>query len=226
MDINSIAPLLINTLNSINQKNSKVSNETFASLLSEVLLQSELDNSSLDSSSQLDSGLTTLFSSLGQDPNLTSSLSTIENEPSVSSLQSTDSSVASLNAHLKGALANNGDLFVKAGEMFQVSPALLAAISMHETGNGTSNAARFKYNVAGMMGKDGLKTYSSIEESILDMARNLKHNYIDAGKNTIAQIGAKYAPIGATNDPTGLNNNWVTGVQQYFNMMTNEADLA
>lgn len=125
-----------------------------------------------------------------------------------------------LNSHLEGVLKNTGQFFQEAGELYQINPALLAAISMHETGNGTSNAARFKFNVAGMMGKNGLKSYPSIRDSIFDMARNLRKNYLDKGLGTITQIGAKYAPIGAANDPNQLNHHWVGGVQQFFQLVT------
>lgn len=68
-----------------------------------------------------------------------------------------------------------------------------------------------------MMGNHGLKSYASIEDSIMDMAQNLSKNYLGKGLSSIATIGSKYAPIGAGNDPTGLNNHWVTGVNKYFN---------
>lgn len=32
----------------------------------------------------------------------------------------------------------------------------------------------------------------------------------------IAYMGARYAPIGAANDPTGLNANWVRNVQNFY----------
>ena len=32
------------------------------------------------------------------------------------------------------------------------------------------------------------------------------------GAATIAELGAQWAPVGAANDPTGLNSGWVTGV--------------
>ncbi|RHW33319.1 conjugal transfer protein [Neobacillus notoginsengisoli] len=133
---------------------------------------------------------------------------------------------SSLNRYLKGALQGTGEHFVEAGKQYSINPALLAAISIHETGNGSSNAARYKFNVAGMMGKSGLKTYSSVRDSIFDMARNLRKNYLDEGKLTISQIGAKYAPIGAGNDPTNLNNHWVTGVNRQFASLTEGTGLA
>lgn len=125
-----------------------------------------------------------------------------------------------LNQELDGKLKGMGEVFIRAGNYYNVNPALLAAIAQHETGNGTSRAAMEKNNIAGMMGINGLKSYASVEESIMDMARNISKNYIGEGLTTIAKIGAKYAPIGAANDPTGLNNYWVTGVTKYFNKLT------
>jgi beta-N-acetylglucosaminidase len=177
----------------------------FGELLEQVLLQTEVNQ---QSTNQLD--LATL---------LFTSLNSVSQQEPVQNAVTKDG--ATLNAHLKGVLQNTGHLFEAAGKKYEIDPAMLAAISIHETGNGTSNAARFKFNVAGMMSKNGLKTYSSVEESIFDMARNLRQNYLDQGRTTIAQIGAKYAPVGAANDPNSLNNHWVKGVQYYFNTISN-----
>jgi uncharacterized FlgJ-related protein len=95
---------------------------------------------------------------------------------------------------------------------------LLAAIAVHETGNGTSSAAKNKNNIGGMMGKNGLMSFSSLEEGIDKMASNLKRNYIDQGLTTIQQIQKKYAPNGAANDPTNLNSYWTSGVNKYYKM--------
>jgi Mannosyl-glycoprotein endo-beta-N-acetylglucosaminidase len=192
---------------------SGLSSNSFGVLLEQALMQAEMKQnttSNLDISSLLFASLNSFVSQTGAGFNTTS-------------ITSTTTDGANLNPHLEGVLQNTGHLFVEAGKKYQINPALLAAISIHETGNGTSNAARFKFNVAGMMGKNGLKSYSSIEESIFDMARNLRQNYLDQGKLTIAQIGAKYAPVGASNDPNQLNNHWVKGVEQSFSSLTNGA---
>jgi hypothetical protein len=193
---------------------SDLTSNSFEQLLEQVMLQADLNQTSTrhsETSHLLLSSLNSIGSeTLSQNISLTSKTTGGED----------------LNPHLKGVLQNTGSHFIEAGEKYGINPALLAAISIHETGNGTSNAARFKFNVAGMMGKNGLKTYSSIQESIFDMARNLRQNYLDKGKLTIAQIGAKYAPIGADNDPNQLNNHWVTGVQRYFDTLTAGRNLA
>lgn len=123
---------------------------------------------------------------------------------------------AKLNNSLGGVLKNTGDIFSSVGAKYGIDPALLAAIAVHETGNGTSNAVKTKNNVGGMMGKNGLMTFSSIEEGIDKMASNLKRNYIDKGLTTIEAIQKKYAPNGAANDPNGLNDYWVKGVTTYY----------
>lgn len=193
---------------------SGLSSSSFEQLLEQVLLQTDLAKKTTRSP-DLASLLLTSLNSAGPQ-------TLTQNTP----LTTNTAGGEGLDSHLKGVLQNTGRHFSEAGEKYGINPALLAAISIHETGNGTSNAARFKFNVAGMMGKNGLKTYSSIQESIFDMARNLRQNYIDKGKLTIAQIGAKYAPIGADNDPNQLNNHWVTGVQRYYDTLTAGRNLA
>ncbi|WP_051287553.1 glucosaminidase domain-containing protein [Paenibacillus taiwanensis] len=121
-------------------------------------------------------------------------------------------------------LSNTGDLFAKYGKKYGIDPALLAAISMHETGNGTSNAARNKNNLGGMMDPksnwQSLMTFDSIEDGIDAMARNLKKNYFDQGLNSIDAIARKYAPQGAANDPRGLNKYWTTGVNKFYSALS------
>ena len=125
-----------------------------------------------------------------------------------------------LESTLAGKLSGTATHFINAGKKYDIDPNLLSAIAIHETGNGSSKAAHEKNNIAGMMGRNGLRSYDSVEESIFDMARNLRQNYLNQGKTTIAEIGAKYAPVGAANDPTGLNNHWTTGVSRQLNKLT------
>jgi cell wall-associated NlpC family hydrolase len=120
---------------------------------------------------------------------------------------------------LGGKLAGSGSLMVKYGNMYGVSPSLLAAIAMHETGNGTSSAVRNKNNAFGIMGSNGLKSFTSLEESIKYAASLLKRNYLDKGLTTVEAIQKKYAPVGVANDPTGLNKNWVNGVNKFMSAL-------
>lgn len=94
---------------------------------------------------------------------------------------------------------------------------LAIAISMHETGNYTSKAFKEKNNVGGNFRNGSLMTFSSLDEGIDFFVRNLKNNYIDVGLTSIETIQPKYAPVGATNDPSNLNSYWVSGVTKYYN---------
>jgi beta-N-acetylglucosaminidase len=177
----------------------------FAEILNQLLLQKKEGNDTVPHTS---------FQSF--EPNMTISNTPLNtNEP----LRFESLSPEKLDLVLAGKLKGMGQAFVRAGQQYNVNPALLAAIAQHETGNGKSKAAIEKNNVAGMMGVNGLKSYSSVEDSINDMARNLSKNYLGLGLSTIVKIGSKYAPVGAENDPTGLNNHWVTGVTKKFSQI-------
>lgn len=95
---------------------------------------------------------------------------------------------------------------------------IAVAISRWETGNFTSNLYKNKNNVGGLYCK-GFLSYNSLDEGIEAFVRNLKRNYFDMGLNTLEKIQPKYCPIGAENDPTGLNNHWLAGVTQIYNSL-------
>ena len=94
---------------------------------------------------------------------------------------------------------------------------LLISISRHETGNWTSKAFTKNNNFGGIMDSDGLRDYNSYEDGLNDFVRILKTYYFDLGFDTIEKIGAKYCPVGAANDPNGLNQYWVGGVTNFYN---------
>lgn len=98
-----------------------------------------------------------------------------------------------LNQFLGGVLKGKGNAFCKAQEKYGVNALFLIGIAKHESGNGTSKIARERCNVAGMKGKHGWMRFSSVEECIDKMAKNIKENYIDQNKRTVSQINRKYA---------------------------------
>lgn len=93
------------------------------------------------------------------------------------------------------------------------------AIARWETGNYTSSAFTNKHNVGGMMGTKGLIQYSSLDEGITKFLINLKNNYFGIGLDTIEKIQPKYCPVGAENDPNGLNKYWLNGVTNLYSEM-------
>lgn len=93
------------------------------------------------------------------------------------------------------------------------------AISKHETGSYTSPLFKNANNIGGLYNSNTKKfyTYKTLDDGIEAYVRNLKKGYFDKGLDTIEKIQKKYAPINADNDPTGLNNNWVSGVTYFYN---------
>jgi hypothetical protein len=94
---------------------------------------------------------------------------------------------------------------------------MTVAISIHETGKYTSDAFKNKNNVGGVFKNGQLATYNSLEEGINAFINNLKKNYFDQGLDTIEKIQKKYCPIGAENDPKGVNVYWLPSVTKYYN---------
>jgi hypothetical protein len=115
--------------------------------------------------------------------------------------------------------------FVEQGAKYGVDPALLAAISMHETANGKSSAFRNKNNAMGVSNASGPIQMGSVEASIEKMA-NLLGRGINQGKGpyanakSIEDIAKRYAPIGAGNDPRGLNKYWTNGVSSNYEKLS------
>lgn len=96
---------------------------------------------------------------------------------------------------------------------------LVVAISKHETGNWTSSLYKNNNNFGGIYNSKEKKFYSyeSNDKGLQAFVNLLKNNYFGKGLDTIEEIGAKYCPVGAENDPTGVNQHWVPKVTQYYN---------
>lgn len=92
------------------------------------------------------------------------------------------------------------------------------AISRWETGNFTSDIYKNKNNVGGLY-CNGFLSYNTLDEGIDAFVSNLKRNYFDMGLDTLEKIQPKYCPIGAANDPNGLNKNWLNGVTKIYNSL-------
>ena len=108
----------------------------------------------------------------------------------------------------------------KAAQDYGVDWRLAVAISMHETGKYTSIAFNELNNVGGNFRNGSLMVFEDLDKGIDFFVSNLKNNYIDMGLDTIELIQPKYCPIGAANDPKGLNKYWVSGVTKYYNELS------
>ena len=140
------------------------------------------------------------------------------------SATSTNYNNTSLDKGLQGVLKGHGQDFIRAGNKYGIDPYLLASISMFESGRGTSSAIRNHNNPSGIMDWENnwrtIRHFNSLAEGIDFAAKNLKNLYFNQGLTTIDQIGSKYAPIGASNDPNNLNKNWIPNVKSIYRELT------
>jgi|SRR5690625_92914 len=115
-----------------------------------------------------------------------------------------------------GVFSDMGDTIIEVSEKEGIDPVLFAAIAFFETGNGTSSAVTNYNNPGGLMdpatGSQQLFRYDTLEEGIQAMGVTLRNRILGDGLVTISDLGAVYAPVGADNDPNGINQNWVPSV--------------
>lgn len=113
-------------------------------------------------------------------------------------------------------LHGRGPEFARWGWYFDVSPMLPAAIAGQETEYGRTGNARAIKNAWGYGPGWKFRTW---EHGIYRVCRGLRIGYLDEGLTTIEEIGRRYAPGGAANDPRGLNRHWVSGVTSIYRAM-------
>jgi len=116
-------------------------------------------------------------------------------------------------AAVGGPLADEAGTFVAAAQAVGLDPRALVAIAAHETLLETYPPAQVIRNPFGL--GPGW-TFRTERDAILTAARVLRDGYLTEGLVLIPNIGAKWAPLGAANDPTGLNSNWTSGVSAYY----------
>lgn len=128
---------------------------------------------------------------------------------------------AALAAAIDGYLASKaspltglGAVFVTESRAQRLDPRFLVAIAGAETSFGTYGPSQAIYNPFGM--GPGI-VYASWSDGVRAAARNLGGDlYAGSGLLTIPAIQDRWAPHGAGNDPTGLNDNWVRNVSIYY----------
>ena len=115
-----------------------------------------------------------------------------------------------------GRFAGTASTFIDYADRYNIDPVLMAAIALHETGGGTSNGLLLYNNPGGLMEASSnwssLVKFSTLTDGIESLAKTLHRIIHSEGRTSIQDIGQVYAPIGANNDPTGLNEHWVPNV--------------
>lgn len=113
-------------------------------------------------------------------------------------------------------MAGQGKTFVQAGKRWGVDPRLLVGIATIESGAGAHLAQPYNpFNWGIHRGQQ----YGSWQESINDVARGLRKNYLDDGLRTPQQIVSRYAPASDNND----EGNWASVVSDVMEKLGGNA---
>jgi hypothetical protein len=98
-------------------------------------------------------------------------------------------------------LSGLGQAFVFEGEAHGVDPRLLVAIALQESRLGTQGSGAGRHNAFGLGPGNAYLTWQA---GVAAAARTIA-SYARDGLSTIVQIQTRWAPVGASNDPAGLN---------------------
>lgn len=124
----------------------------------------------------------------------------------------------SLDAQLAAAgspLAGQGATFVREGMANDIDPRVLVAIAAQETMLMTYGPAQRINNPFGL----GPGIQFDHPSGAIAMAARTLNRYSRDGLVTLPQVGGRWAPVGASNDPTGLNGGWPAGVSTFFSTL-------
>lgn len=110
-------------------------------------------------------------------------------------------------------LAGDGATIVAEGVAAGIDPRFIVAVAAHETMLETYGPAQAINNPFGL-GPN--MRFGDDADAVRFAARLLARHYVGEGRSTIPLIGSKWAPVGATNDPGGLNQHWTAGVGRYY----------
>ena len=116
-------------------------------------------------------------------------------------------------------MAGKYDQVVAAAKSNGLDPALLAGVMAHESGKGKFLSGN---NPGGIMDPatnwSKKMQFGDLDGGINKTASVLAKNYNAVGGD-MNKLAGKYAPVGAANDPGGLNKNWLGGVTGFRNGM-------
>ena len=128
---------------------------------------------------------------------------------------------------MKGnAFSTKADKIIAEAKKAGVSPVIFAAIMIHESAWGTSQAIREHNNPSGQMSSSGIIHYNSLDEGIEATGRTLQNLIVKRKLQTVEQLGSVYCPVGAANDPLGLNKYWVPAIKDFMVALGGEKDMS
>ena len=126
-------------------------------------------------------------------------------------------SAALIDAYLasKGSpMTGQGAAFMASGMRWQVDPRLLVAIAGAESSFGQVTCG--PNNAWGWACPNDPADFATWADGIDTVMSGLRRYYLDEGRTSVSLIQQKYCPVGAANDPTGLNSHWAQNVTKFL----------
>lgn len=126
-------------------------------------------------------------------------------------------SAASIDTYLasKGSpMTGQGAAFMESGMRWRVDPRMLVAIAGAESNFGELICG--PHNAWGWACPNDPADFGTWADGIDTVTRGLRNYYLDEGRTSVSLIQQKYCPVGAANDPTGLNSHWRDNVTRFL----------
>lgn len=111
-------------------------------------------------------------------------------------------------------MTGQGAAFMASGQRYQVDPRLLVAIAGAESNFGAITCG--PHNAWGWACPNDPADFATWAMGIDTVTRGLRRYYLDEGRTSVSLIQQKYCPVGAANDPTGLNVHWTVNVTKFL----------
>ncbi len=111
-------------------------------------------------------------------------------------------------------MAGSGEDFMRAGYRWNIDPRFVIAIAGAESYFGVITCA--SHNAWGWACPSSPVAFRSWGEGAFTVAKGLRENYLDEGRTSVVRVHSKYAPVGAANDPNGLNYSWANNVAKFL----------
>jgi hypothetical protein len=131
-----------------------------------------------------------------------------------------------LDKKLGGVLKGFGGVIVSECRKYSVCPLFVTAVMQHESDNGDSKYARKYNNVSGIMKDRNPVRFDDVQQCIVYTVKLLSNSsYAGNSRKTVRAIQQRYCPVGASNDPNGINKYWLTGVQRWMKTTIGESTV-
>ncbi len=117
-------------------------------------------------------------------------------------------------ASKQSPMAGQGAAFMASAARWRLDPRLLVAIAGAESSFGQHTCG--PHNAWGWACPNDPADFATWADGIDTVSEGLRRYYLDEGRTSVSLIQQKYCPVGAANDPTGLNSHWTGNVTKFL----------